>query len=261
VSLIDEALRRAQSARRGGEPNSPDPWTAAPLPDSRRAQRRLWQAGAVLIAAIIGAAGFALLRGGHAARAPDARTQAAAGFRQQGSPPSPPRQSRQIAAPVATNGTGDRAAGSPTIPTHALSPIPAASIAARPAEPGLAASSKGPEPVAPRQSAIRSAPAALLKSASSSPRISAPVAAASAPSARVHTPTVPERGHGVAEAAVPGGHIELGGIVYSDTNPVAILNGRIMGVGAVVDGFTVVSIEENRVELKSEHRTIVLTLR
>lgn len=114
--------------------------------------------------------------------------------------------------------------------------------------------------MAPR---VRSEPIPQVQSASSSPRIPNPVAAAPVSAARPNPPAAPERGRGahVGEVAVPGGHIELGGIVYSETNPVALLNGRIVGVGAVVEGFTVVSIDESRVELKNEQRTLVLTLR
>jgi hypothetical protein len=60
--------------------------------------------------------------------------------------------------------------------------------------------------------------------------------------------------------APSGGRIDLGGIVFS-TTPVALINGRVVGVGAVVEGLTVVTIEENRVELSGEGAHVWLNLR
>jgi hypothetical protein len=58
-----------------------------------------------------------------------------------------------------------------------------------------------------------------------------------------------------------GARIELGGIVWSETAPRALLNDRVMGVGAYVEGFTVVSIETERVELRKDDLTIFLSVK
>ena len=51
---------------------------------------------------------------------------------------------------------------------------------------------------------------------------------------------------------MPGGaRIELGGIVYSESNPTALVNGKIVGPGAVIEGFLIQRIEENRVEMSN----------
>ena len=65
----------------------------------------------------------------------------------------------------------------------------------------------------------------------------------------------------VRRAPVPGGGwIQLGGIAFSADQPVALLNGRVVSVGEVVEGFTVISIAPRRVELRGHGTTLVLTL-
>ncbi|HVF60566.1 MAG TPA: hypothetical protein VNJ70_12240 [Thermoanaerobaculia bacterium] len=65
----------------------------------------------------------------------------------------------------------------------------------------------------------------------------------------------------VRRAPLPGGGwIQLGGIAFSADQPVALLNGRVVSVGEVVEGFTVISIAPRRVELRGHGTTLVLTL-
>ncbi len=64
-----------------------------------------------------------------------------------------------------------------------------------------------------------------------------------------------------AFVAPDGTRIELGGIVFSDANPVALINGRVLPVGGVVGSMTVVAITENRVELAGEGARVFLSLR
>jgi len=66
----------------------------------------------------------------------------------------------------------------------------------------------------------------------------------------------------VGEVTVPdGAKIELGGIVFSETNPVALINGKVLGPGAVVEEFTIVSIQPDRVELRGRGITMFLVLK
>ena len=61
---------------------------------------------------------------------------------------------------------------------------------------------------------------------------------------------------------LPGGvKIELGGIVWSEVEPRALLNDRITGVGAWIEGFTVTKIEPERVALEKDGLTIFLALK
>jgi hypothetical protein len=64
------------------------------------------------------------------------------------------------------------------------------------------------------------------------------------------------------EVALPDGpKIALEGIVFSETNPVALINGKVLPPGGVVEEFTIVSIKPDRVELNGRGVTIVLTLK
>lgn len=69
------------------------------------------------------------------------------------------------------------------------------------------------------------------------------------------------RSYAVAVNLPGGGRIELGGIVWSEDAPRALLNDRIVGVDAYVEGFTVSKIEESRVALVRDGVTIYLTLK
>jgi hypothetical protein len=61
-----------------------------------------------------------------------------------------------------------------------------------------------------------------------------------------------------AAAPVDTAHLQLEGIVWSETDPVAMINGRILRVGGVVLGYTIVKIEPQSVELQGERGTIRL---
>jgi hypothetical protein len=87
--------------------------------------------------------------------------------------------------------------------------------------------------------------------------------------AEVRPPPSPPRSRPIADGesfagavALPDGErIELGGIVYSETDPRALLNDRILGVGAYVNGFTVGAIAPDRVALEKDGLTIYLVLK
>jgi hypothetical protein len=64
------------------------------------------------------------------------------------------------------------------------------------------------------------------------------------------------------EVTLPDGpKIALEGIVFSETNPVALINGKVLPPGGVVEEFTIVSIKPDRVELNGRGVTIVVTLK
>lgn len=219
MSLIDEALKRAQAAHEGDtRPGSgARPWTPVPLPDRTETRRRtaLRAAGVVALAFAIVAAAW-LLRPATKGVPPLGRP---AGF-----PALPTPLEEVIVAPPSS--------GVSAQPTRE----PAA--AARPAAPagaGQHASSPAPAPAPASAPPARPAPAA----------------------------TALVNGHTyVGSISLPGGaKIELGGIVYSESNATALVNGRIVGPGAYVEGFTVVKIEPGRLELEGNGLTIFLSLR
>jgi hypothetical protein len=64
----------------------------------------------------------------------------------------------------------------------------------------------------------------------------------------------------VDEVPVPGGgSVKLNGIVFSSDQPIAVLDGRVMGPGEVVQGFTVLAIESGRVKLQGHGATVYLS--
>jgi hypothetical protein len=62
------------------------------------------------------------------------------------------------------------------------------------------------------------------------------------------------------EVPVPGGGaLRLNGIAFSQERPVVVLDGRVMGTGEVVQGFTVVEIEAGRVKLQGHGATVYVS--
>jgi len=73
----------------------------------------------------------------------------------------------------------------------------------------------------------------------------------------------PSTGTVLRRAVLENGRtLELGGIAWSETTPLAYLNGRLRGVGEVVEGFRVDAIEPEAVELSGDAgRRLRITLR
>jgi hypothetical protein len=220
VSLIDEALKRAQATHQGEtRPGSgARPWTPVPLPDRREARRATAMRAAWLAAliAIAAAAWFLLLRP---------------------APKSVPLRQKESERAVR-----------PDVPAL---PTPLAEVIVAPPSRGISAqTTRGPSTIAQPAAGANPGPAAS----------SAALAPASAPSG--HPAPALVNGHTyVGSISLPGGaKIELGGIVYSESNATALVNGRIVGAGAYVEGFTVVKIEPGRLELEGNGLTIFLTL-
>lgn len=66
----------------------------------------------------------------------------------------------------------------------------------------------------------------------------------------------------VGEIPLPeGGTLSLDGVVSSATNPVAVINGRLLSPGDIVLGFEVLSIGATQVELRRDGRVVTLALR
>lgn len=230
MSLIDEALKRAQAAdpARRGDPGRdplglPGP-TPVPLPDSRRTRRR----GPLFAVAV--AAGAALAFGGVWLARHRSVTQVAAAPRILPAPAAPQVLPTAPAVPPKREIAKSRDAPKPSHRPPAAVAAPSQRI------------------VPSRESGAPREPSLTDRGVQENP-------------AEPATPA-PVRRNYVGEARLPGGvKIELGGIVYSEDHPVALLNGRIHRPGSSVEGFTVVEILENRVELQGTDRTIFITLK
>ncbi|MEP6993027.1 MAG: hypothetical protein ABI968_00805 [Acidobacteriota bacterium] len=219
MSLIDEALKRAQSAGAQGEAPSAHrerPWVPTPMPDAGLARRRVLRRAVIaVLLAIAGAAGAYWLIARSPSGGPSARAQPAG---------------RSLATTPALS-------SAPAVPTaFPISIVPTPPRANR----GVAASAKSAEPVPAAKGA------------------EAPAAPASAPH---RTGVVSGRTYAGVVALSEGVQIELGGIVWSETEPRALINDRVMGVGSYVEGFTVSRIETDRVELQKDGVTIFLAVK
>ncbi|MGE5278029.1 MAG: hypothetical protein ACM3SU_13610 [Acidobacteriota bacterium] len=270
MSLIDDALRRAQAAQTGS------PGTGLrvpmPLPDPgrfRRRRLRLMAAVAILAALAVGA-GFLWVRrsvrGGEPPRAratPPAGASAAAAA---AAPTPAPETTATLVAVEVPRPAAGIARGAAASATRAPRGVEAAGTATpAPASPPTAAAPAKASPIAARAILRAEPPAAPVilppvevSNASASPRLAAgerPRHAEPRP-----TPTAPAKTY-AGTANLPSGKIQLEGIVYNESSPAALINGRVLGPGGYVSGYTVIRIEPDRVELRDENGTIILTLK
>lgn len=145
---------------------------------------------------------------------------------------------------------------------NAARPVP--SPAERPSVPGpqqarIPANAPAPLPKVepPARNRSRRAPDARAPAASSPETDAPPVATATAPRA-----AAPTRNTFVRTATLAGGEtIELGGIVYSEGNPVALINGKVVAPGDLVGDYTVVQIRPERVDFSGNGATFSILLR
>ena len=233
MSLIDEALKRAEleAARRDGLKGGAYPWVL----EEHTKRRRPWGVvGAVVVVAGIVAGGVVWLSRG---MAPVPAPVQSPMYRVQSSPPSAPavpsQELRTVEVAPPPRGMPSRApAGEAEKPGTKVSEEPR-----RDAPKPAADSGRG------RTAAVGEPRAAAVAADGKASRGSA------------------EKTY-VGEVTVPdGAKIELGGIVYSEANPVALINGKVLGPGAVVEEFTIVSIQPDRVELRGRGITMFIALK
>ncbi len=190
---------------------------------------------------------------------------------------APPAPAPQVAA--ATPAPAPAAPASPA-------PAPAATIVEAPAAPAVSATPPAklplappaprpetPAPAAPRPAPPAPAPLAVEPLPDPTPNTvpaqAAPVPEASAPQSAAPPPQPTPPAGGLEEGKVytgevpvpGGGQVKLNGIAYSQDHPVAVLDGRVMGPGESVGGFTIVAIESGRVKLQGHGATVYLAPR
>jgi hypothetical protein len=170
-----------------------------------------------------------------------------------------------VAAPVAEVTESVAPASLPTVPPQEqAAPAPAPKPVPEPPrviEERRPAPPVETPPVVIRRSPPEAAPAPIAEVERPAP---APVPAAPSPS----VPAAPAGNPGdltegqvyTGEVPVPGGgSLKLNGIVFSQDHPIAVLDGRVMGPGESVQGFTVVAIESGRVKLQGHGTTVYLS--
>jgi outer membrane biosynthesis protein TonB len=260
MSLISDALKKArqEAARQDSlRPGLPYAVGAATAPAPRAPWISLLAglgAGCLLAAAIFAIAFFG---GWGPFHKPAAQTQVAAA-------PAPAAPAPQpVTAPPSQPAVQEAPPPKPVAVVETPAPKPAPEPPKREPEAVRPAPPQTPPAVAitPRP-APETAPAPQPAAEAPAPA-PAPVQAAPAP---VTPPqSAPEGGlvEGntyTGELPVPGGgSVKLNGIVYSPDHPIAVLDGRVMGPGENVQGFTVVAIESGRVKLQGHGATVYLS--
>jgi hypothetical protein len=139
----------------------------------------------------------------------------------------------------------------PTLAVEKVAPTPAA---ATPEEPASTAAAAAPPPASEPAAPVATVPVA---------KVPPPAAAAEPPPrpARVEPPAPPGARVYLGVADLGATRLELDGIVASATDPVAMINRKLLGIGEGVDGWVVEKIEPKQVTLHGGSETIVLRLR
>jgi hypothetical protein len=234
MSLIDDALKRAQAMDRVAE-DRPSAWTPTHLPDRRPRTHR-----AVGIAA--GLLGTLLLALWAWKSLPKSEASV--------------RVAAVAAAPAAPS---SRVADIPAAETVEVSPPPRGI-----SQPRNSAGIAPDRPLSDRQPAKAASPAAaqaeraLQPKPAEEPRASPPGREASG--ARAEDKLADGRNYTGELLLGDDQKITLDGIVYSDENPVALINGMVIAPGQAVDGMTVAKIEPDRVVLEGRGVTVFLLL-
>lgn len=239
MSLVSEALKKAQreaARREGRDKGLPEPLVAGGQPWRARRGSRIPILVALAAALLAVAVGFLYLasRSGvekprderHPELGPARPTEAEVG-------PAAPAQS--AASPPAVPAAAPLEAGSPAPaptrdPTEIDSTVERRAAAAAPTAPPSESSEVPPPP-----NTVASAPL-------------------SAPAPREATFVRTAR-------LASGAEIRLGGIAWSETAPLAYLNGKLLRIGESATGARVERIERDRVVLAAPEGRIVITLR
>lgn len=233
MSLISDALKKArQEAARQDSLRQGLPYAVGPVETPRsRSYAPLLAGLAVGLLLAAGLAGlFYLMRPEPEVRI--AETAPPTEVREEPAPPSAPPVAPQIAEPA--------------VPETALpAPLPAPILEVR-----------TPEPVPQPQPQPETPPAPPIVIAPPAPPVQ-PVQEAAPPA-----PAPQESRSYVGEVPVPGGGVlRLNGIAFSTESPVAVLDGKVVGRGEVVQGFTVVEIRQNQVKLEGHGETVFVSLK
>ncbi len=238
MSLIDEALRRARQQAASQEAGRRDErYRQVPVLPPMAARRRrsagpALVAGAVAVCVVagIGIGVFLGRRAGEETAIP-AETVRTPPVPEETAPPVEAPRSPAVPAQIVEEVT----------PLPVLTPTPAPTLRPEEAPPREVPVSEA-EPVNPPP-VLDTAPA------SPTPEITP-------------EPVTPEVRTYVREVPLPdGGTLRLNGIAFSSTQPVALLNDRVLGKGESYQGFTITDIQAGMVELQGNGMIVRVSLK
>lgn len=265
MSLISDALKKArQEAARQDSLRTGLPYAVGAV--DTRPPRAPWisllaglGAGCLLAAAIFA---MAYVGGWGPFHKPAAQTQVAA-------VPAAPTPAAPAPQPVTAPPSQPAVQEPPPKPVAVVeTPAPKPAPVPEPPKREPEAVRPAPPPQTPPAVAIVPHPApetAPVPQPAAEPPAPAPAPVQAAPAPATPPQSAPEGGlvEGntyTGDLPVPGGgSVKLNGIVYSSDHPIAVLDGRVMGPGEVVQGFTVVAIESGRVKLQGHGATVYLS--
>ena len=261
MSLISDALKKArQEAARQDSLRQGVPYAVGSVESPSRRGLLPVLAGlgagclvAGLLFAIAWAAGWGPFARPQAALAPQvAVAQQAAPLPPALAPAATPPQSVEVheetpsPKPVQTQPATPPPPAAQTHPAPESTP-PAAPPKVEPAAPQPAQPSIVVQPSAPP---VEEPPAATVPAAPAPSPAPAPQSSGGLEEGKVYAGEVPVPG---------GGSIKLNGIAFSPEHPIVVLDGRVMGPGETVQGFTVVEIQSDRVKLQGHGTTVFVT--
>jgi hypothetical protein len=233
MSLIDDALKRAQAMDRVAG-DRPSTWTPTHLPDRRPRPHRAMGIAAGLLGIIL----LALWAW-----------------------KSLPKREIAVKAapvPVAAAAPGPRVADIPAADTVEVAPPPRGV-----SEPKTSAAVVPDRPLKERPPVKATSASTQAEAAPQAKPAEEPRPAPAKREASAHAEDKLADGRKYTGEILLGDNqkITLDGIVYSDENPVALINGMVIAPGQAVDGMTVAKIEPDRVVLEGRGVTVFLQLK
>jgi hypothetical protein len=276
VSLVREALAKAEreaAARAAREKGLPPALADAAQP-YRAPRRPRWPWAAALAAAtLVGAGAAYLLLDARAEKGLVSSRDSMASSESDSATPStdeklslkgetgsaPATESADVSERQTPSGTEP-----PAQPPQIAAPAETAQAIA-PAEPSPGAERPNPDRIPNKETAPRteapSRPQEPFPTGGRGTVADADPGAGSPPAPAANTSGA-LAGSYVKEFALDGGRsIRLGGIAWSEAAPLAYLNGKLRGVGEIVEGWRVAAIERERVLLESGRLKVALRLR
>jgi hypothetical protein len=157
----------------------------------------------------------------------------------------------------------------PVPPTPAPTPVPPAPaqepkpapVQTAPPVAETPASRTQPAPV-PTEEARLAPPPVPTPAPSPVPTVAGPIRAPAPPTPAASTGGLEDGKSYLNEVPIPGGGVvKLNGIAYSPDHPIAVLDGRVVAPGEVVQGFTVLEIQADHVTLQGHGAKVSVSLK
>jgi hypothetical protein len=118
-----------------------------------------------------------------------------------------------------------------------------------------------PAPAAPAEEARLASPPVSTPAPAPVPTVVAPIPAPAPPPAADSGGLADGKTY-VGEVPIPGGGVvKLNGIAYSPDHPIAVLDGRVVAPGEMVQGFTVLEIQADHVTLQGHGAKVSVSLK